>query len=148
MGGGACSAPVLEVASRLLACGRSGSAFDGGSSVHEVVEGATAVFVEGGLEEEGALSGGIDGGATVGVAAGEVQDDFLECVVKTLLYFGGVGGELQLNDDVVVDLDAEHVREEGVGIELSYSERNRRLDIGKRDTRYGTKGKEILEREQ
>ena len=115
MSGGVCGTPVLKVASGLLACGGAGSAFNGGSSIHEVVEGATVVFVEGGLEEEGALGGGVDGGAMVDVAAGEVQDDFFESVVETLLDFGSVGGELQLDDDVVVDLDAEHVQEERCG---------------------------------
>jgi len=108
VGSGACGAPVSKEASGLLAGGRAGGAFDGGGGVHDVVEGATAVFVEGGLEEEGALGGGVDGGATVGVAAGEVLDDFFEGVMKALLHFGGIGGELQLNGDVVVDLDGEH----------------------------------------
>jgi len=33
-------------------------------------------------------------------------------------------------------------------MKISYSRKNRRLDIGERDTGYGTKEKEILEREQ
>ena len=124
MSSSACSAPILKVASSLLACRRMGSAFDGGSSVHEVVKGARAVFVEDGLEEEGALGGGVHGGTTVGVAAGEVLDDFFEGVVETLLYFSSVVGELQLNDDAVGDLDAKYVERRGVRVMISYSRKS------------------------
>ena len=101
MSGGACSAPVLKVASDLLACGGTGSALDGSCGVHDAVVGSPAVFVEGGLEEEGALSGGVDRGATVGVAVTELDHDGLEGFVQSILDGGGVGGELQLDGDRV-----------------------------------------------
>ena len=101
MGSGVRDVPVVEIASGLLACGRAGGAFDGGSSVCEKEERAVAEFVEGGLEEEGALGSSVEGGATIGIVAVEVLDDFFKSVVEMLLDSGGVGGELQLNDDMV-----------------------------------------------
>ena len=110
MSGGACSAPVLKVASGLLACESTGPAFDGGSGVHEVVMGSTTVFVEGGFEEEGTLGGGVDGGTTVGVAMAELDHDGLESFVQAVLDGDGVGEEVQLDCAVVGDFDVKHRR--------------------------------------